>query len=47
VAIEDGINAGTRAEDYKMVVTTFQSGDVLKLRLASGGGWIGRIYPEK
>ena len=46
-AIEDGINAGTRAEDFKMVQTTFQSGDILKLRLASGGGWIGIIYSEK
>ncbi len=46
-AIEDGINAGTRAEDFRIVETTFQSGDVLKLRLASGGGWIGRIDPAK
>ncbi len=47
VAIEDGINAGTRAEDYRKIETTFQAGDVLKLRLASGGGWIARIDAEK
>ncbi len=44
-AIEDGINANARAEDYKKVVKDFQSGDVLKLKLASGGGWVARIIP--
>ena len=44
-AIEDGINAGTRAEDYKRIEREFQSGDVLKLNLASGGGWVARITP--
>jgi alpha-glucosidase len=43
----DGINAGTRAEDYRKVETTFQSGEVLKLKLASGGGWVAIIYTEK
>jgi alpha-glucosidase len=47
VAIEDGINAGSRAEDYIKVETTFQAGDALKLRLASGGGWIARIVREQ
>ncbi len=46
-AIEDGINADTRAEDYRKTEITFQAGDVLRLNLASGGGWIARIYPEK
>ncbi len=44
-AIEDGINANKRAEDYKRVESDFQAGDVLKLRLASGGGWVARIIP--
>jgi len=44
-AIQDGINAGTRAEDYKKVVAEFIAGDVLKLNLASGGGWVARIIP--
>jgi alpha-glucosidase len=43
-AIEDGINAGARAEDYRKTEISFQAGDVLKLRLASGGGWIAHIY---
>jgi len=46
-AIEDGINANTRAEDYKRIEKDFQAGDVLKLNLASGGGWVARITPTK
>ena len=44
-AIEDGINANARAEDYKRIEREFQAGDVLKLKLASGGGWVARIIP--
>jgi alpha-glucosidase len=44
-AIQDGINAGHRAEDYKRIETEFRTGDVLKLNLASGGGWVARIVP--
>ena len=32
-AIQDGINANTRAEDYKRVVTEFNAGEKLKLRI--------------
>ncbi|MDP4223782.1 MAG: glycoside hydrolase family 97 protein [Bacteroidota bacterium] len=46
-AIGDGINAGKRAEDYKKIETVFKAGDTLKLKLASGGGWIARITPVK
>ncbi len=46
-AFEDGINANLRAEDYKKTEKEFQSGDILNLHLASGGGWIGRIVPLK
>ncbi len=46
-AIEDGLNANKRAEDYKKVETTFIAGDTLKLKLASGGGWVARITPVK
>lgn len=42
-AIQDGINAGKRAEDYKKVETEFTAGESLKLNLASGGGWVARI----
>ena len=44
-AIQDGINAGKRAEDYKRIETEFGAGDILKLHLASGGGWVARIVP--
>ena len=44
-AIQDGINANSRAEDYKRISKDFQAGDVLKLKLASGGGWVARITP--
>jgi alpha-glucosidase len=47
VAIEDGINADRRAEDYRKTETSFQAGDVLKLNLAPGGGWIARIVPAQ
>jgi alpha-glucosidase len=46
-AIADGINANTRAEDYIRIEMDFQAGDVLKLSLASGGGWIARITPVR
>ena len=41
--IEDGINANTRAEDYKKNSKDFQSGETLKLKMAAGGGWVARI----
>lgn len=44
-AIQDGVNAGKRAEDYKRIEREFNAGDILKLELASGGGWIARIVP--
>ena len=43
--IEDGVNAGSRAEDYKKEISEITSGEVLKLKLASGGGWVARISP--
>ena len=46
-AIEDGINAGSRAEDYRKAETIIRAGEVLKLSLASGGGWVARIKPAK
>ncbi len=46
-AIIDGVNAGKRAEDYKRIEMDFSAGDVLKLKLASGGGWVARIAPTR
>jgi alpha-glucosidase len=47
IAIEDGINANTNATDYKRVKKEFLSGEILKLKLASGGGWVAQITPIK
>lgn len=46
-AIEDGINASRRANDYRKTTKTIQSGEILKLKLAPGGGWVARITPLK
>jgi alpha-glucosidase len=45
--IEDGMNANTRAEDYKKIERDIASGNILKLNLAAGGGWVARITPIK
>jgi len=45
-AIVDGINADKRAEDYRKTTMTFNAGDILKISLAPGGGWVARIMPE-
>lgn len=36
---QDGKNAERHAADYKLVESTVRKGDVLKIHLASGGGW--------
>jgi alpha-glucosidase len=41
--IEDGINADTRAIDYKKVEQTVTNKDSKSIDLAPGGGWIGII----
>ena len=43
--IEDGINATTAATDYKLSSRQINAGEVLKLELAPGGGWLARITP--
>lgn len=45
--IEDGVNAVTRAIDYKMVEKEIQSNDTVHLKLAPGGGWVARIWPAE
>ncbi|HBE42161.1 MAG TPA: alpha-glucosidase [Bacteroidales bacterium] len=45
-AIIDGINADKRAEDYRKIEMVFTAGDILKINLAPGGGWVARIMPE-
>lgn len=43
--IEDGMNAGTAATDYKLLRRQINAGETLKLELATGGGWLARIRP--
>lgn len=43
--IADGINADNRAEDYIRKRISFRAGEIIKIDMASGGGWIGRITP--
>ncbi len=42
-AVEDGLNAGIRAIDHKHTERTVNSGKTLKIRLAPGGGWAGKL----
>jgi alpha-glucosidase len=41
--IEDGINADIRAIDYKMKTVKVTNSTKLKIHLAPGGGWVGKI----
>ena len=43
--ISDGINADTRAEDYKRSAIYIQKGDRIELDMAPGGGWVARFTP--
>jgi alpha-glucosidase len=45
--ISDGINADTRAEDYKRSTIYIQKGDNIELKMVSGGGWVARFIPVK
>lgn len=45
--IEDGINANTAANDYKLYEHEINAGEFLKIKLAPGGGWLARITLEK
>ncbi len=41
--IEDGINADTRAIDYRKKARTISKEDVIIINLAHGGGWVARL----
>jgi len=45
--ISDGINADTRAEDYKRSTIYIQKGEDIELNLVSGGGWVASFTPVK
>jgi alpha-glucosidase len=42
----DGVNADKYASDYQIIRKTVRRGDVVKLDMASGGGFLVRIYPR-
>ena len=42
--IKDGINANETAVDYKKEVKSVKKGDNVEIDLASGGGWVAKIY---
>lgn len=46
VAYEDGPNADRMGHDYKAVVNNIDRRKKLTIKLASGGGWAARIYPQ-
>ena len=43
--ISDGINADTRAEDYKRSTINIQQGDGIEINMVSGGGWVAKVTP--
>ena len=42
--IKDGLNADVTAVDYKKESGTIKKGEHIKINLASGGGWVAKIY---
>ena len=41
---KDGTNADIRAIDYKHEIKGVEGGSIIRVNLASGGGWIAKIY---
>jgi len=46
-AYQDGVNANRYGSDYKKEKSQVNQTTRLKIRLAEGGGWAARIYPDK
>jgi alpha-glucosidase len=44
--VRDGINADIRAIDYKMETVKVDRNTKMKVHLAPGGGWVGRLLPH-
>ncbi|HLF33312.1 MAG TPA: glycoside hydrolase family 97 protein [Cyclobacteriaceae bacterium] len=45
--VQDGLNAGTFAEDYRIRRIEVKKDDSLNIHMAPGGGWMARITPAK
>ncbi|MGE5430160.1 MAG: glycoside hydrolase family 97 C-terminal domain-containing protein, partial [Syntrophomonadaceae bacterium] len=45
--VEDGVNAGRHASDYKHDIKEIKSTETLKIKLAPGGGWAGILTQVK
>jgi len=43
-SLRDGVNAATRAIDYRKETRTVPTDRMMKDDLAPGGGWVARIY---
>jgi alpha-glucosidase len=43
---EDGPNAERMGQDYKLTIKDIEGSKKQKIHLASGGGWVARIYPK-
>lgn len=44
---KDGINAARFAEDLEVKTINVKAGDIIKIKMASGGGYAGRVYPTR
>ena len=44
---EDGFNADRLGNDFKTVTTQVDKSTRIKIRMAGGGGWAARIYPNQ
>ena len=44
--IRDGVNADVTAVDYKKEITEVKKDSKMKIDMASGGGWIAKIYSQ-
>lgn len=40
---QDGINADREAKDYKKISKSVKKGDIIKVKLVTGGGWVARL----
>lgn len=44
---KDGPNSNSRATDYKKEYAIHQKGDMIKINMAQGGGWVSKVSPQK